>query len=139
MSEVPVRYDGMQEIRECWHCGNELLFTYKSWGNCWQGQACEICTKQDSIHLLKRQLYLDLRNYKHTENGWVIKKPYNVEEIDKRIRRTMWFACHRLGYDLATAILIKCTKDYWNEVKGYWVHSHQSGVACQPPRSLQSP
>ncbi len=139
MSEPVVRYNGYQKLKECWHCGNEVLYTYKTFGHCWETYGCEICSKHSRIDVLKRQLYLDLRNMTYTDKGWVVADSEDIAAINRRLRKTMWFAVKELGYSLATRVLSKCTKDYWNEVKGYWVHGHLSGVSCQPPRSRQFP
>jgi len=130
-----MRQNGEQKITECWSCGNEYVSTYKTFGNCWETSSCEICYKHWAIERYTRQFYLDLRNLvraPYPDNGWVTKDDSDIEQINKRIRRTMWFACRELGTELASLILNKAIKEYWNEVKGHWVHSSRSGVSYLP-------
>ena len=134
MRIVPTQ-NGEQEVEECGTCGNECVFTYKTFGNCWETHCCEICSKHWAIALYTKQFYLDLRNLvraKGIGNGWVTEDDTDIYRIDKRIRRTMWFACNRLGTELATMILNKAMKEYWNEVKGHWVHSFRSESSSLP-------
>ena len=139
MSRFIVKPNGYQQVEECYRCGNEFLQTFQTWGNAWQTSGCELCTRRDRIDLLKRQCYLDLRNMIYSDGDWVGKGSGDIATINRRLRRTMWFGAKALGYELATHVLMKCIKDYWNEVKGYWVHSHRCGVSYRPPHFQQSP
>lgn len=131
--------NNFQRVEGC-RCGNEYLLTYKTFGTCWETYGCPICIKHWAIERFGRQFYLDLRNLVRKSGmnaGWEVEDAGNLNRINKRVRRTMWFACNNLGTELASIILNKAIKDYWNEVKGHWVHSHRCGSAYRPQQTLQ--
>lgn len=134
------RVNGHQEVEECFHCGNEYLRTWKTFGNSWVTRGCEICTRLWHIKRYKRQFHLDLRNMvrkPYPKKGWMVEDAGDLERINIRVRRTMGYAIGEVGYDLASRILMKCIKDYWNEVKGRWVHDYRSSQSSQKRRSQQ--
>lgn len=117
--------NGFQYVEECRICSNEYVCTWRRWNGAWQTRGCEICNRRYNIELYKRRFYLDLRNMVY-EDEWIVENAGDIERINLRLRRTMGYAIKSLGHDLATRILIKCAKDYWNEIKGRWVHSFRS-------------
>ncbi len=135
-----MRYpNNYQKIEVCW-CGNECLYTYKTFGNCWETKQCEICTKHWAIKRYTKQFYLDLRNLVRKEgdiNKWVTEDDADIDRIKSRVERTMGWACKELGTELAKIILIKAIKDYWNEVKGHWVYSSRPEVSYLPLPTLR--
>ena len=132
--------NGEQKITECWSCGNEYVSTYKTFGNCWETYGCEICTKYWNIERYGKQFYLDIRNLvraPYPDSGWVTEDDTDLKRINLRVRRTMLWVCKEIGTELAVLILNKAIKDYWNEVKGHWVHSFQSESASLPLPTLR--
>ena len=132
--------NGYQKIEVCWSCGNECLYTYKTFGNCWETNACEICVKHWGIKRYTNQFYLDIRNLvrKYGDRwSWITEDDGDLERIKERVERTMGWACKELGTELATLILNKAIKDYWNEVKGHWVYSSRSEVSYLPQPTLR--
>ena len=134
-----MRKNNEQRLEECWSCGNECLYTYKTFGNCWETTPCEMCLKHWAIERYTKQFYLDIRNLVRAPglNGWETEDDTDLKRIEMRVRRTMLWACQELGSELATLILNKAIKDYWNEVKGHWVHSYRSEASYLPLPTLR--
>lgn len=132
--------DGEQKVKVCWSCGNECLYTYRRFGNCWETNACEICVKHWAIRRFTNQFYLDLRNLVRKKGdpwSWVTEDDSDIDRIEDRVVSTLYWACRELGSETATLILNKAIKDYWNEVKGHWVYSSRSEVSYLPLPTLQ--
>lgn len=132
--------DGEQKVKVCWGCGNECLYTYRTFGNCWETNACEICVKHWGIRRYTKQFYLDLRNLirKYGDRwSWITEDDGDIDRIEDRVVRTLYWACRELGSETATLILNKAIKDYWNEVKGHWVYSSRSEVSYLPQLTLR--